>query len=138
MLYQQARPAPVFVVLLQTAAPAVRRRCGLARMRSGRAVAGIPTGMTVAALGRLRLTQGPVQAIFMAPARQQKVAIEARGAVHASAWARRATTSAAFCCLARRVAPQRQRLRRCKSSPGVQPGCGLRLASTAFAGQRAP
>ena len=46
--------------------------------------------------------------------------------------------SAAFCCLARRVAPPRPRLRRCKSSPGHQPGCGLRLAATAFAGQRAP
>ncbi len=55
-----------------------------------------------------------------------------------AAWTRCATTSAAFCCLARRVVPKRQRLRRCKSSPGHQPGCGLRLASTAFAGQRAP
>jgi NAD(P)-dependent dehydrogenase (short-subunit alcohol dehydrogenase family) len=81
---------------------------------------------------------GPVHAIFMVPARQSKAAIEARVAAHAAAWARRATTSAAFDCLARRVAPQKQRLPRCKSSPGVQPGCGLRLASTAFAGQRAP
>ena len=81
---------------------------------------------------------GPVHTIFMVPARQSKAAIEARVAAHAAAWARRATTSAAFDCLARRVAPQRQRLPRCKSSPGVQPGCGLRLASTAFAGQRAP
>ena len=55
-----------------------------------------------------------------------------------AAWARRATTSVAVCCLARRVAPQKQRLRRCKSSPGHQPGCGVRLAATICAGQRAP
>ena len=55
-----------------------------------------------------------------------------------AAWARRATTSVAVCCLAQRVVPQKQRLRRCNSSPGHQPGCGLRLAATAFAGQRTP
>ena len=55
-----------------------------------------------------------------------------------AAWPRCATTSAALCCLARRVAPQKWHLRRCKCSPGHQPGCALRLASATFAGQRAP
>jgi len=53
------------------------------------------------------------------------------------AWARCATLSAALCCLARRVAPQKRHLLRCPSSPGHRPGCGGRLAPAAFAGQRA-
>jgi hypothetical protein len=79
----------------------------------------------------------PAHGLFMVSARQQKPQSRRAPQAMLVAWTRCATTSAAFCCLARRL-PALQRLRRCKSSPGHQPGCGLRLASTAFAGQRTP
>jgi glutaminase len=63
----------------------------------------------------------PVQGLPMMPARHPRAAIEARTAGQARAWPRCATTSAALGCLALRVAPQKQRLRRCKSSPGISP-----------------
>ena len=40
--------------------------------------------------------------------------------------------------LALRVGPERGRMRRCKDSPGVEPVCALRLASTPFPIQRGP
>ncbi|MBB4845662.1 hypothetical protein HNP55_004214 [Paucibacter oligotrophus] len=90
---------------------------------------------------------------------QREAALRARlGPVSATAmgregsprWARRSAPPALACGQAvqpsiahrgepsRRVVPSQGRMRRCKSSPGDQPGCGLRLACTPGWAQRDP